>query len=74
MPAASCFRLLGAVACELGLDLCYFDAEQAFVQSNLEEDIVMRIPQGCVEMSDKVVPNQMYIRDYWMMLYKQHLQ
>ena len=22
-PAASCFRLLGAVACELGLNLCH---------------------------------------------------
>ena len=26
-------RLLAAIACELGLDLCHFDAEQAFVQS-----------------------------------------
>ena len=36
-PASSCFRLLGAFACELDLDLCHFDAEQAFVQSTLEE-------------------------------------
>ena len=33
-PAAFCFSLLGAIACELGLDLCHFDAEQAFVQSS----------------------------------------
>ena len=46
-PAASCFRLLGAIACELALDLCHFDAEQAFVQSNLEEDVFMRLPHGC---------------------------
>ena len=36
-PAASCFRLLGAIACELGLDLYHFDAEQAFGQSTLED-------------------------------------
>ena len=34
-PAASWFRLLGAIACEVGLDLCNFDAEQAFSQSSL---------------------------------------
>ena len=54
-PAASCFRLLGAIACELGLDLCHFDAEQAFVQSSLDEDIFMRLPPGCGEMSGKIV-------------------
>ena len=53
-PAASCFRLLGAIACELGLDLCHFDAEQAFVQSSLE-DVFMRLPPGCGEMSGKIV-------------------
>ena len=54
-PAASCIRLLGALACELNLDLCHFDAEQAFVQSSLDEDVFMRLPQGCGEMSGKVV-------------------
>ena len=54
-PAASCFRLLGAIACELGLDLCHFDAEQAFVQSSLERDVFMRLPPGCGEMSGIIV-------------------
>ena len=54
-PAASCIRLLGALACELNLDLCHFDAEQAFVQSSLDEDVFMRLPKGCGEMSGKVV-------------------
>ena len=54
-PTASCIRLLGAIACELDLDLCHFDAEQAFVQSNLDEDVFMRLPRGCGEMSGKVV-------------------
>ena len=52
---ASCIRLLGAIACELDLDLCHFDAEQAFVQSKLDEDVFMRLPRGCCEMSGKVV-------------------
>ena len=54
-PAASCFRLLGAIACELWLDLCHFDTEQAFVQSTLEERVLMRLPQGCRKVSGKVV-------------------
>ena len=52
-PAASCFHLLGAIACEVGLDLCRFDAEQAFVQSSLEENVFMRLPPGCGKMSGK---------------------
>ena len=44
---AACFGLSGAIACQLGLDLCHFDAEQAFVQSSLEEDVFMRLPPGC---------------------------
>ena len=54
-PAASCFRLLGAIACELGLGLCHFDAEQAFVLSSLEEDVYLRPPPGCGEMSGIIV-------------------
>ena len=37
------------------MDLCHFDAEQAFVQSSLEEDVFMRLPPGCGEMSGKIV-------------------
>ena len=54
-PAASCFCLLGAIACELGWDFCHFDAEQAFVQSSLDEDIFMRLPPDCGERSGKKV-------------------
>ena len=34
-PCVPSTRLLTAIACELGLVLCHFDAEQAFVQSKL---------------------------------------
>ena len=37
-PSVISIRLLAALACELDLDLCHFDAEQAFVQSDLDED------------------------------------
>ena len=45
-PSASCIRLLAAIANECDLDLCHFDAEQAFVQSELEEEVFLRLPQG----------------------------
>ena len=48
-------RLLTAIVCELGLDLCLFDAEQVFVQSKLGEDVYLRMPQGCGALSGKVV-------------------
>ena len=34
--SSSCVRLLSAIACEYDLDLCHFDVDQAFVQSDLE--------------------------------------
>ena len=37
------------------MDLCHFDAEQAVVQSSLEEDFFMRLHPGCGEMSGKIV-------------------
>ena len=32
-------RLLGAIACELDLDVCHFDGDNASVQSKLNKDI-----------------------------------
>ena len=54
-PCVPSIRLLTAIACELGLDLCHFDAEQTFVQSTLDEEMYPRLPQGCGALSDKVV-------------------
>ena len=51
----SCVRLLSAIACQCDLDLCYFDVDQAFVQSDLEKDIFLRLPKGCGDLSGKVV-------------------
>ena len=36
--------------------MCHFDADQTFVYSSVNEDVFMRLPRGCGEMSGKVVP------------------
>ena len=48
-------RLLSAIACELDLDVCHFDVEQAFIQSKLDEDVCLRLPKGCGRLSGKIV-------------------
>ena len=50
-----CVHLLRAIACELDLDVCHFNVEQAFVQSKLNEDAFLRLPRGCGRLSGKVV-------------------
>ena len=49
--------MVAAAALETNdLDLCHFvDAEQAFVQSKLDTDVSMRMPDACRELSGKVV-------------------
>ena len=54
-PSVASIRLLAAIACEFGWDLCHFDAEQAFVQSKLDEVVFTWLPPGCNELSGKVV-------------------
>ena len=53
--SSSCVRLLSAIACECNLDLCQFDVDQAFVQSDLEEGVFLRLPKGCGDLSGKRV-------------------
>ena len=53
--SSSCVRLLSAIACEFDLDLCHFDVDQAFVQSRLDENVILRLPRGCCKMPGKVV-------------------
>ena len=54
-PSVMSIRLLAALACELDLDLCHFDAEQAFVLSDLDEVVYICLPHGCGALSSKVV-------------------
>ena len=53
--SSSCVRLLSVIACECDLDICHFDVDQAFVQSDLEEVVFLRLPKGCEDLSRKVV-------------------
>ena len=42
--SSSCVRLLSVSACKLDLDACDFDTEQAFVQSKIDGDVFLRLP------------------------------
>lgn len=53
--SSSCVGLLGAIAYECDLDLCRFDVDHAFVQSDLERDIFLGLPEGCGGLSGKIV-------------------
>ena len=48
--SSSRVRLLSAIACECDLDLYHF-VDQAFLQSDLEEDAFLRLPKGCGDLS-----------------------
>ena len=54
MPCSSVL-LLTAIVCELDLGLYHFDVDQALVQTHLDEDVFLRMPKGCGNMSGKVV-------------------
>ena len=41
--------------CECDLYLCHFYVDQAFVQSDLEEDVFQRLPEGCGDLPGKIV-------------------
>ena len=51
----SSVRLLAALACELGLGLFHLDIDQAFVRAELDDEVYMRMPDGCGELSGKIV-------------------
>ena len=53
--SSPCVRLLSAIAFECDLDLCHFDVDRAFVQSDLEKNVFLRLPKGCGDLSGKVV-------------------
>ena len=53
--SSSCVRLLSAVAYECDLGLCHFDVDQAFVQSDLEEDVFLQLPEEYGDHSGTVV-------------------
>ncbi|CAB1113291.1 unnamed protein product [Ectocarpus sp. CCAP 1310/34] len=50
---AASIRLLVALACKYDLELLHLDIEQAFVQSELDHEVFMRLPPGCDSMTGK---------------------
>ena len=53
--AVSSVTLLVVLACEQNLDLCHFDVEQSSGQSDRDEDVFVRLPQGCGSFSGMIV-------------------
>ena len=35
--------------------MCHLDVEEAFAQSELDEDVFLRLPKGCGSLSGKIV-------------------
>ena len=53
-PNAGSQRLLVALTCKYNLELLHWDIEQAFVQSELDHKVFMKLPSGTGSMSGKV--------------------
>ena len=54
-PASAPVKMIAVIANEKGLPVFHLDLSQAFVQASLQEEIFMRLPQGCGDLSGKVV-------------------
>ncbi|CAB1104504.1 unnamed protein product [Ectocarpus sp. CCAP 1310/34] len=52
---AASIRLVVALACKYNLELLHLDIEQAFFQSKLDHEVLMKLPPGCDSMSGKIV-------------------
>ena len=55
MASPTSNRLVAAMACKLDWDLKHLDVDQAFIQSELDTDIYLRLPPGCGSVSGTVV-------------------
>ena len=54
-PQSPSVRLVLGIAVQQNLDLFHFDAQQAFIQSDLNEEVYMRLPPGCGKSSGTTV-------------------
>lgn len=52
---SACRRLLAATVVMVDIDIVHLDAEQAFIQSNLEEDICIKLTLGGGYSRDDIV-------------------
>lgn len=54
-PSVTSIRLLVAFSNELSLELCHFDAEYSFIQSDLQEVVSIRLPPGRYALSGQII-------------------
>ena len=54
-PSAVSVTIAVAVANEKGWLLWHLDVKQAFIQAQLDEDVYLRFPAGCGDMSSEVI-------------------
>ena len=54
-PVAAPVKMIAAVVNEKGLPVYHLVVSQAFVQAPLKEEIFMRLPPGCGDLSGKIV-------------------
>ena len=54
-PSSASLKTLAAVATKQGLKIFHLDVAQAFVRTKLDAEIHMELPDGCGDMSRKIV-------------------
>ena len=54
-PVPSSIRMISIAAVQNDWSLSHWDIEQAFVQSKIDRDIFLKLPEGCDELSGKIV-------------------
>ena len=54
-PQSPSVRLVLGIAVQHNIDLFHFDAQHAFIQSDLSEEVYMRLPAGCGKSSGTTV-------------------
>ncbi|CAN0482629.1 unnamed protein product, partial [Discosporangium mesarthrocarpum] len=54
-PASSTVRLLAAIANECDLEMIHLDAEQAFIQADIDAEVYVRLPPGCGALTNTIV-------------------
>ena len=54
-PSSASIKMLAAVANEHGLKIFHLDVAQAFVRAKLDAGTYMELPDGCSDMSGKIV-------------------
>ena len=54
-PSLASIKILAAVANEQGLKIFHLDVAQAFVRAKIDAEIYTKLPDGCGDMSGKII-------------------